>query len=157
VSEVVQWSHYTTTRTTDTPWVFFVLIECQSHHVSTDQWSCVYPHVENNSERQLKKEKRNKEQKERHRTITCQKKRPGSTPVCLTLYNNTYSPPFPHKIVVYCESIKWELKIRPYETIKRELNRRFIWGVGVMKDKELKVEETETSHTLERRLFIMNR
>ena len=35
-----------------------------------------------------------------------------------------------------------------YETIKRELNRRLVLGVGVMKDKDLKVEETEVSHTL---------
>jgi hypothetical protein len=34
-----------------------------------------------------------------------------------------------------------------YETIKRELNR-IIQGVGVMKDKELKLEKTESSLTL---------
>ncbi len=35
-----------------------------------------------------------------------------------------------------------------YETIKQELNKRLIQGVGVMKDKELKIEKTEVSHTL---------
>ncbi len=35
-----------------------------------------------------------------------------------------------------------------YETIQWELNRRLIQGVGVMKDKTLKLEETQSSHTL---------
>jgi hypothetical protein len=41
----------------------------------------------------------------------------------------------------------WE-SLLYYETIKPELNGRLIQGVGVMKDKELCLEETETSHTL---------